>query len=247
MTQRDEWTMNQLSNALQAEDEGQAIGALSKELERVRRESETTQRQLQQRSRELEATAAIAEATSTGELDLEGTLIRALEVVVNITGLPAAWISLQPHAGGQLVVAGSARLPESMLGKLAGSRQPDCVCGEVLETREPQIVHPLHTDCPIRTLDLRNGQRPTCHATVPLLARSEALGVLNLASDDILCIDEPLLTLLCVIGRQLGIAVENARLWDELKQRDWQRRLLVERAMAAHEEERKAIARELHD
>jgi signal transduction histidine kinase len=82
---------------------------------------------------------------------------------------------------------------------------------------------------------------------VPLVSRSEVLGVLNIASDDLVCFDEPELTLLSAIGRQLGVAIENARLWGELKQRDLRRGQLLERAMAAQEEERKRIARELHD
>ncbi len=239
--------MHDLNSAGQPEDQRHAIGTLLKELEWLREESEATQCELQQRSRELAATAAIAEATSTSQLDLGGTLDRALEVVVDITGLPAAWIALLPQSGGQLVVAGSAKLPENVLRELAASQLPDCKCAEVLASRQPQLVHPLHANCPMRSLDLGNGQPATCHASVPLLTRSDAVGVLNLASDKVFCLDEPLLALLSVIGRQLGIAVENARLWDELKQQDRQRRLFLEAAMADQEEERKVIARELHD
>jgi signal transduction histidine kinase len=144
-------------------------------------------------------------------------------------------------------MAGAARLPPDIVAGLSGLRPHDCECLTVLQTRNSLVVHPLHEACPLRELALGDGRLATCHATVPLLTRTEAVGVLNLASDDVLALDEPQLTLLRGIGRQLGVAVENARLWQGLRQGDRLRRQFVEQAMAAQEEERRSIARELHD
>lgn len=95
-TVRDEWIVDQNDAHTGASDLGPAFDAVVEELDRARKECEAYGRELQRRNRELAAAAAIAQATSTEQLDLEGMLERALEVVLDVTGLPAGWILLLP-------------------------------------------------------------------------------------------------------------------------------------------------------
>jgi signal transduction histidine kinase len=58
---------------------------------------------------------------------------------------------------------------------------------------------------------------------------------------------EDSLEMLTAIGRQIGVAVENASLYEELHQREALRRQMLERMITLQEDERRRIARELHD
>ena len=76
------------------------------------------------------------------------------------------------------------------------------------------------------------------------------MGILGLVGNDSVS-SQPFLPdmseMLTTVGQQIGVAIENARLYDELRQKDEVRTQLLERVISVQEEERKRIARELHD
>jgi len=96
-------------------------------------------------------------------------------------------------------------------------------------------------------VDLGEGRCIRCHATVPLVFRSAVLGVMNVASHDPEAFRPEDLELLGAIGHQMGMAIENARLWEELKEKEVVRGQLLDKVIHAQEQERQRIARELHD
>lgn len=202
--------------------------------------------QLNKRNRELSALNQVARAVS-GRIDLNSMLERALSKVLELMGLKAGWIVLfTPGDESKTTLAAAQGFPGSFMGKKACCF-PDCSRWIMPEDVRPVIVHPLGEECQMKLMDFGDGTAPHCHLSVPLVMKGRALGVLNVLGHDPDCFGEDDAELLAAIGRQLGVAIENVRLWEELRNRDELRTKLLSKVITAQEEERKRIARELHD
>jgi signal transduction histidine kinase len=124
---------------------------------------------------------------------------------------------------------------------------PECRCGSVLDEGVPTVIAASDQRCALSHLH-RNAKQPlTCHASAPLRARGRSLGVLSVGAGGVHAFDAADLDLLAAVGQQIGVALENARLWDELRQKERMRGELLAQAIRAQEEERRRVARELHD
>jgi len=82
---------------------------------------------------------------------------------------------------------------------------------------------------------------------VPLRAKDTVLGVLNVASRMPRHFTTNDMHLLYAIGDQLGSAIEQARLYERLRMARERYRRLARQTLVAQDEERKRLARELHD
>jgi len=87
----------------------------------------------------------------------------------------------------------------------------------------------------------------TAHASVPLRAKERVLGIMNVVTEEGHGLDDEDLNLLTAIGHQIGMAVENARLYEEVQRKEEGRRQLLDKLITAQEEERRRVSRELHD
>lgn len=75
--------------------------------------------------------------------------------------------------------------------------------------------------------------------------KDDLIGYMEICSNQEL--DERSIDILKSLSYQISVSVENMQLWDELKQKEEVRIKLLEKVINAQEEERKRIARELHD
>lgn len=223
------------------------IGELSHAFNAMAESLQASHNDLMRRLRELATLNATASAISS-TLDLQNMLQAALSKVLEVMELHAGWIFLEhPHSPLGLRLTVQSGLSPKFAHEEATLHLGDCICDLVLQTGAPMVVENLAKDCPRLSSAVIQAEGLTCHASIPLVSRNRVIGVLNVASREERPFTSSDLSLLDSIGRQIGVAVENARLWEEVKEKEALRGQLLERIIAAQESERQRLARELHD
>ncbi len=214
-------------------------------LEETRALARDLDERVQARTLQLSTVNAVA-TTVNRSLNLADILQRALDEVLHLTGIDMAAIFLLDPASGRLKLNAFRGLSEHaarlayQVGLLDGN------CGGVLELGRAVVVPDISQ---LRGRGAQSLQRENVTAMmhVPLMTRDHALGSLCLGTHDNMKFDDQEQRLFTSIGNQIAIAVENARLYAELQHKERLRGELFQKTLAAQEEERKRIARELHD
>ena len=218
-----------------------AIAELRKDVT-VERELEN---QILRRHHHLHALNRISSATS-GLWDLDAILNIALDTVLEIINATTGGVLLfhgQTQKLSYRVYRGlSAKYVEQMEMSLG-----EGVAGKVAETGEPIVLENISSDPRAAHPDLVSTEGLGGFISVPLKAKDRVLGVMNIASHVPGKFSADDMFLLNSIGCQLGTAIEQARLYQRLEMGKERYQTLLQHALTAQEEERKRIARELHD
>lgn len=207
---------------------------------RIQQETDALNRDLRLATRELSAlfeTSRILAST----LDLQTILRESVDKIVTL---------LEPAGVGMIYLWDESTCRLNLASKsdpvgMADGVQTlsDETAAQVYETGQPVC-------CPDvgQVLERRTRVSTTNVLGVPLLAQGHIVGALvmvsRLGSPVFSASDLPLMQ---ALGSQLSIAVENARLYAEVAEKERVRGQLLDRAVSAQEDERKRIARELHD
>jgi signal transduction histidine kinase/HAMP domain-containing protein len=154
-----------------------------------------------------------------------------------------------PIAGDAFILAASRGLSEEATRAHTRCNWDRCICSGVFESGLAQVfrLEARHL-CPAGEYLHQRGL--VCRACVPLKSKDRVLGVMSLAgaaSNSMWMFTQSAQSMLSAVGRQIGVAIENASLYEEQRQSEMLRRQLMERGIELQEEERRRIARELHD
>jgi signal transduction histidine kinase len=185
-------------------------------------------------------------AAISGLHELDDILRIGLENVLNIMNGTVGGIMLLDEPSQTLfyrVYHGlSAKYAEEMRPKLG-----EGIAGKVAQTGRAVLLEDISSEPNALRTDLLSLEGLRAFISVPLRAKDDVLGVLNVASHAPHSFTKEDVHLLHSIGDQLGTAIEQARLYERLRKARERLRKLARQNLAAEEDERRRIARELHD
>jgi ligand-binding sensor domain-containing protein/GAF domain-containing protein len=173
--------------------------------------------EIERRKQELEALNAIA-AVVSHSLDLDQVLNNALEKTLHLTGLEAGGIYLLQRDSDVLRIRTHRGLPPELVSAIDGPQAGEGLPGRVMQTGEPLVVDDLTTDPRGVRLAVRESGFHSA-ALFPLSSRGRVSGCLFVATCDRCEFSQQDVKLLTAIGHQIGVAVENARLFEDAEQR----------------------------
>ena len=194
---------------------------------------------------ELVALSRISAALS-GLWDLDAVLRVALDNVLNIMhgtigGIlildeETQTLSYRVHRGL------STRYVEEMRLSLG-----EGIAGSVAQSGKAVLLEDFSADPRTAHPDIVSSEGLKALISVPLRAKDKVLGVINVASRIPREFTRNDMHLLHSIGDQLGVAIEQSRLYERLRKARERLRRLARQNLVAEEDERRRIARELHD
>ncbi len=175
----------------------------------------------------------------TGSLELEQIFSGALDKVLEVMGLDAGLIFFLDKQTQELILTAYRGISKESAAGIDRLKLGEGFCGQVAQSGELMVVKDSSRDPRLTRLAVRKeGLRG--QIIVPLKSKGGVQGALAVATRDSRQFLPEELELITVIGNQIGVAIENARLYENM-------RFYARQITRAQEDERKRIARELHD
>jgi signal transduction histidine kinase len=202
-----------------------------------------TQEHLTRSNRRLAAINRIILAAER-DVEIHDVLYASLESVVEVMGLETGWVYLRDPEREVFHLASWYNVPPALQLLLLNSQADEpCSCQLALQSGS------LASEVQVRACERlqRAGRLPERHIVLPIEARGENFGVMNLLCRSGRQLSPDDLDLLQAISAQISEVVANAWLRLKLAEKELARQALLESLVEAQEEERGRLARELHD
>jgi len=186
------------------------------ELEQARRYLKTANYELEQRNAQLETAAQVARE-SAGILDVNKLLETTVRLISGRFGYYHAAVYLLDESGKYAVLrAASSESSQQLVARdyklLVGVQG---IVGRVAKTGEPSLYTAERNAAP--PTESPNMPTPRSETALPLKVRDRVIGVLDVRSTDAAAFTAEAIAILQVLADQVAVALDNARLFEQIK------------------------------
>jgi signal transduction histidine kinase/HAMP domain-containing protein len=192
----------------------QLVEALQKAHDELEVRVEERTAELRKLTRELQALVRVAEAVGES-LDLRAVLDTALKNLLESIGVEAGFIRLLDDEGDLVIAAHRGIAIDYLERKWRLTPGQSILSAKTVTNRQPQIVTDVARDPNYMNIAIREGANSL--ASIPLMEKEKVLGVMNIFSHGLREFTADDLKLLTAIGQQVGVAITNARLFEDLE------------------------------
>jgi PAS domain S-box-containing protein len=184
------------------------------------------------RTRELAALYDVT-AVASASLDLDTVMEKSLDRVLEVIGCQIGGIHLLDEDSREVCLAAWRNIPDEVIADIHAMPVGHGVAGRVISQGAPLVVQAMADD-PDAAPAARRILGQQGYVGAPMRAKGQVVGVLSVIGTERRQFSAEEVALLASIADQIGVAVDNARLFERAE------RLAVV-------EERQRLARELHD
>ena len=219
----------------------QAVAALREQVH----ETQRVEADIRRENQELAILNSIPAAVSTS-LDLSEILLLLKQQLSQQLGVPGGCIYIYDQQEAKFELKEMWGFPDEVPALIAAVPAQSYPANEILRTRKPFLVADVKQDHLYARLGM-DRKRPDWQSClgVPVLADGAMQGVVVLFSPTIF--NEAQIAFFTSFGRQVGAAFHHARLFEQFFVARERAQMLSQRLVAIQEEERRNLARELHD
>jgi nitrate/nitrite-specific signal transduction histidine kinase len=193
---------------------------------RLQESYEHLERKVESRTERLAALNTIAAVVSQS-LDLDEILHDALDETMLVMGIDAGGIYLLDEAAEELTLAAHRGLSSRFSGETDRLPVDDRICGPVCRGGIPLVINDVAADPRLTGLVAHN-EGPQSLAATPVSSKGKPLGTLLAVTQGKAAFTDQDIQLLTSIGHQVGVAVDNARLFEREQERAEQFRVISE-------------------
>jgi signal transduction protein with GAF and PtsI domain len=175
----------------------------------------TVERALREKTREVEVLHKISDSISS-TLDLEAVLSHIVDIVTDVTKGDACLLYLLSDSREELILRASKNPHPKLIGRITIGLG-EGITGWVARERTRVVISSNASDDPrFKFFHNLPEDRYQAFLSVPIMAKKEVVGVINVQHKRLRRYRPDELALLTTIANQVGGAIENARLYDEM-------------------------------